>query len=290
MLRRDCIRVFPCIKQLGVESSIPELLERAGREPIELSDDETQYLMTLLGFGDGDHLEYFTAVHNVIRRGTWKEYRNPIAHVRAETLRAVKADPELQRPEGLPIPRGFEGTYEEYIDTAFSVEYDDLPARGPLQTHWRDPIENYGSVNTKFLLKRGWTRTAIRKILGEPDRRIPMLQRPDRPECRYDVQRVLAAEASGAVRLRDRSKDDLYPIEDPDLINRFLDKLDELNEIHRLRVAVPQPDEPRCAHCKNPLTDEPRATGRPRKYCSTRCRNAAARSSKANRADAKLMR
>jgi hypothetical protein len=61
----------------------------------------------------------------------------------------------------------------------------------------------YGSVNKKFLLNRGWTRTAITRILGEPDRRLPMRKfRHDRPECRYDVARVLAAEVAGKIRFR----------------------------------------------------------------------------------------
>lgn len=61
----------------------------------------------------------------------------------------------------------------------------------------------YGSVNKAFLLKRGWTRTAIKRILGEPDSRIAMAQfRKDRPECRYSMVRVLAAEKDGRLRYR----------------------------------------------------------------------------------------
>lgn len=61
----------------------------------------------------------------------------------------------------------------------------------------------YGSVNKAFLLRRGWTRTAIKRLLGEPDRRLVMRRfRKDRPECRYDMTRVLAAERAGKIRYR----------------------------------------------------------------------------------------
>lgn len=57
--------------------------------------------------------------------------------------------------------------------------------------------------NKAELLKRGWTRTSIKRILGEPDRRLPMRRfRHDRPECAYDDHRVFVAEEAGAVRYR----------------------------------------------------------------------------------------
>jgi hypothetical protein len=56
-----------------------------------------------------------------------------------------------------------------------------------------------GSVTKAALLRRGWTRTAIARILGEPDRRIVRRDhRKDRPECRYDIQRVLKSEGEEA--------------------------------------------------------------------------------------------
>ena len=59
------------------------------------------------------------------------------------------------------------------------------------------------TVNKAFLLKRGWTRTAIKRFLGEPDGRIPMVRfRKDRPECRYSMDRVLVVEDSGIIRFR----------------------------------------------------------------------------------------
>jgi hypothetical protein len=70
----------------------------------------------------------------------------------------------------------------------------------------------YNSVNKQFLLKRGWTRTSIKRILGEPDRRVPLRSFPerpardDRPECRYSMDRVLAAEKNGFIRFRKAPK------------------------------------------------------------------------------------
>jgi len=62
----------------------------------------------------------------------------------------------------------------------------------------------YNTVNKAFLIERGWTRTSIKRILGEPDRRLPMVQfRKDRPECRYSMDRVMAAENAGSVRFRE---------------------------------------------------------------------------------------
>jgi hypothetical protein len=61
----------------------------------------------------------------------------------------------------------------------------------------------YGTVNKAFLRERGWTRTAIKRILGEPDRRIQMVQfRKDRPECLYSMSRVIEAENAGLIRFR----------------------------------------------------------------------------------------
>jgi hypothetical protein len=114
---------------------------------------------------------------------------------------------------------------------------------------------DYGSVNKAFLLKRGWTRTAIKRILGEPDRRITMrAHRKDRPECRYDVRRVLAAEEAGKIRFR-----------------RAPEEPDEADPAEEGTVVA------NCLYCWERLTYERSAVGRPRKYCSTRCRSGAAR-------------
>jgi hypothetical protein len=74
----------------------------------------------------------------------------------------------------------------------------------PDQTKAQDDRKReYSSVNKQFLLSRGWTRTAIKRILGEPDRHTPMVQfRKDRPECRYEMERVIAAENAGLTRFR----------------------------------------------------------------------------------------
>jgi len=54
-------------------------------------------------------------------------------------------------------------------------------------------------VNKAWLLERGWTRTAIQKILGEPDAKEV---HKDRTEYLYDVARVLQAEERGPTRYR----------------------------------------------------------------------------------------
>lgn len=57
--------------------------------------------------------------------------------------------------------------------------------------------------NKADLLRRGWTRTSIKRILGEPDRKLLRIGiRKDRPECIYDSWRVFEAEEAGAVRYR----------------------------------------------------------------------------------------
>ena len=61
----------------------------------------------------------------------------------------------------------------------------------------------YTFVNKKFLRERGWTRTAIKRILGEPDHVVAGLRyRKDRPECMYSMERVITAEAAGLIRFR----------------------------------------------------------------------------------------
>ena len=60
------------------------------------------------------------------------------------------------------------------------------------------------SVNKNYLFKLGWTRTMIDRLLGEPDRKITLANRKrtprsdERPECHYDIARVVAAMESSA--------------------------------------------------------------------------------------------
>jgi hypothetical protein len=109
------------------------------------------------------------------------------------------------------------------------------------------------SVNKAFLLKRGWTRTAIKRILGEPDRKILMRRRwRNRPECRYDMARVTAAEEAGHIRFRQKSAPKVP---------------DELVWAPGESVLAS------CGLCGREFGYVKPRTGRPRKFCSTRCRN-----------------
>ena len=56
------------------------------------------------------------------------------------------------------------------------------------------------SVNKRWLLRSGWTRTMIRRLLGPPDRTVSRKRNPSRPECRYNLQRVDSVMASKAYR------------------------------------------------------------------------------------------
>lgn len=61
------------------------------------------------------------------------------------------------------------------------------------------PCDDDGNLqlNKKELLARGWTRTAIDKLLGEPDRKRPTKYRgKTRLESLYTINRVLEAEAT----------------------------------------------------------------------------------------------
>jgi hypothetical protein len=75
-----------------------------------------------------------------------------------------------------------------------------------------------GRVNKAFLLKRGWTRTAITRLLGKPDSKIVRWNRwKDRPECFFDMQRVLQAEEVGAIRFRRKAGEPVKRLRgDPD--------------------------------------------------------------------------
>ena len=130
----------------------------------------------------------------------------------------------------------------------FAAQEDESPMR-----RWRLPT--YGCVNKSFLLARGWTRTAIKRILGDPDRRLVMRGRPpSRPECLYDVKRVREAERRGPSRFRrPPHRNDQEQQEETTVLKR-------------------------CAYiyCRREFTLR-RSTGRPRKYCCGRCRNRAAK-------------
>ncbi len=141
-----------------------------------------------------------------------------------------------------------------------------------------------GSVNQTFLLRRGWTRTAIKRILGQPDRRIAMrLFRRDRPECRYDMARVLAAEAAGPVRFR-RAPNRRVPT-----WMEFYGGEVWAPPYGDSRICAPdagaEADEPpmavvvsNCRLCGVTYTRKRR--GRPARYCSKLCANRAARARK----------
>jgi len=64
-----------------------------------------------------------------------------------------------------------------------------------------------GEFNSTNLLSRGWTRTAIKKLLGAPDRRRPTVHRwRTRLETLYSIDRVLKAEATPEFKkVRERS-------------------------------------------------------------------------------------
>src|SRR5262245_17139811 len=57
--------------------------------------------------------------------------------------------------------------------------------------------------NQAQLIERGWTRTAIRRILGEPDRRIAAQAYA---ETKYLASRVYSAEEAGVIRLRRKKR------------------------------------------------------------------------------------
>ena len=128
----------------------------------------------------------------------------------------------------------------------------------------RADLRPYGSVNKEFLLARGWTRTAIYRVLGAPDRRLRQWNFPrSRSECRYDVERVIAAEDAngGPVRYRPAKESNHKQSEEWDR-KPGMDR--EPRRIGTIKSY--------CRYCNRWFTYL-RVTGRPRKYCSTRCRN-----------------
>lgn len=81
----------------------------------------------------------------------------------------------------------------------------------PSQDDRPAPTGAIGGFNKADLLRRGWTRTSIKRILGQPDHRMlrqglmgPL--RNDRPECVYGRERVLSAERDGRIRFRKASE------------------------------------------------------------------------------------
>jgi len=120
-----------------------------------------------------------------------------------------------------------------------------------------------GGFNKADLLRRGWTRTAITRVLGRPNRIIPVWRNKARPECVYCQQRVFDAEAAGAIRYRATPKETAARLE------RIGEDVDWDLE--------PVPGELSCLQCGQFFTFEPKNTGRKRKYCSTACRNRASR-------------
>jgi hypothetical protein len=134
------------------------------------------------------------------------------------------------------------------------------PSRGCNMQAW---VREQPTLNKKCLLKRGWTRTAIKRILGEPDRRGDNHRfSTKRAECLYNRERVLKAEEANLTRYRQ------VPPEDP------------------LEIADPMFEPARgpgvqiwatCKHCRQGFNYVQAATGRIMRYCSIPCRNRAAR-------------
>lgn len=123
----------------------------------------------------------------------WEEWR-----------RNLQADHPEVRPDYRP------GTWHEDFDRLRPYQDEHGNTHYP-STDFTVPIFEAGTPdgyqNKTDLLKRGWTRTAIRRILGEPDKRVPRVGlRPDRPECLYSDERVNQAERDGKVRFRKAAK------------------------------------------------------------------------------------
>lgn len=79
---------------------------------------------------------------------------------------------------------------------------------GWLARETREKLFEKAHFNKQQLRERGWTRTSIKRILGEPDAVFRSTRRRDRPECCYLIERVIAAEDAGRIRYR-RSKFDV---------------------------------------------------------------------------------
>jgi len=80
---------------------------------------------------------------------------------------------------------------------------------GDMKRGWRRPSLGYegptifdGGYCKAGLLRRGWTRTAIKRILGEPDWHLYGGYGKGKEVCMYSTERVMAAEEKGVIRYR----------------------------------------------------------------------------------------
>lgn len=148
--------------------------------------------------------------------------------------------------------------------------------RRPSQDFGCSLSEPLGGFNKASLLLRGWTRTAISRVLGKPDRtlvrRASLMRaaRPDRPECVYSRERVEAAEALGLKRYRNKPAPKFRINKDGDLVDRDGETVDEA-------VEFPEESMVECPSCLVDFLVHRSTRGRKRKYCSKRCRNKASR-------------
>lgn len=80
----------------------------------------------------------------------------------------------------------------------------------------RPPVDE-PLLNKARLIERGWTRTAIERVLGKPDYLDSSrkdIWRPGntvRPECLYLASRVFSAESSGVIRYRSERNEQFPP-------------------------------------------------------------------------------
>jgi hypothetical protein len=110
-------------------------------------------------------------------------------------------------------------------------------ARAEIRLSRGQDLAGHPPVNKQYLLNRGWTRKAIKQLLGEPDRKIKGREEGFTTlECVYELARVAAAEALGPVRYRRASN----------------------SKVH-------------CEQCGRFLKKRA-STGRCPKFCSSRCR------------------
>lgn len=72
----------------------------------------------------------------------------------------------------------------------------------PSQYYGDSGAEFSGGFTKRGLVERGWTRTAISRILGKPDWQQKGNFGDARPVCMYRRERVLEAEAAGKIRYR----------------------------------------------------------------------------------------
>jgi hypothetical protein len=128
-----------------------------------------------------------------------------------------REDLHKENPDINPEYVNREGVWHHdfYRDRPTAIDGGELSY--PSQDYRPSPTGTIGGFNKADLLRRGWTRTAIRRILGEPDSLIvrqgltgPL--RIDRPECVYGRERVFQAEEKCKIRFR-RATEKLPPDE-----------------------------------------------------------------------------